>query len=989
MVSPPHFCCYPSPKRNLLILLYCVIRTLTTIPLSILHPYVASASSITPIRSLRGFPSPFQKSGSSVAPARLCISLSFGGKEWEKEDVLSTRKDAKDGQRRIRQGGREGILKPSCVLSPFHRVVSSFQGIKTSIKREDPRQSDNLKWGRTTRARERLVSNNRAREFSILSVPPCSLGLPLSPFASRVVCPRNVSPSSLSYTGASKRNHLRETGGGRRDEETSRTRIRTARKGILLFLYPSGPFVVLQHLTCGSSSLSAFCFTSLSPSSSSLSTSSSVTLSCPLVLSPSPLLHISSSSRLRSSFSSSFPSVWSTASFAIPSSSSSSLPPASPASFDPPQSSSSSSPTESPSLSSPPPGLCGPSQEKGTGASENFRQKGDEQIIEAPPSELPPISWRDISRRIEGPRKPPLMVTTDGDFDPDRPRPPRPLENIVNLDPAATFLVQLPHEVPSPSLSLPSTSRENPNREGGKASASEGSPTVGNDRKTGSALLRNVTGREHTQNGSAYYSLHDEQVHAISRTRGEAEKLLPLSYKLDSPLDEGLCDRVGEESEERKLPGHLTPLDVEGAPGGAWVRGKWMSDEEIDRAIEEGEAKLLPMVGKRFETSFRLRVNTPAEMHEEINKVAEKERLRAQMKEHPHLADEVIDSMDVHQMKDELRLRGYRTGGPIESVRLRLKQAVVEGPRTFQEGTQDDLPSDTLSQSFIQDSQHAYQTYRDALEEISQPVANPEDPAQVVRRWIARTELFKAADDPVGYFHLDMNTSSQHATAQDLAQIQKGMDEREERLSEEEKQEIFQRQRHDLMAETVPKTFQPKDEDVVAEENPTTAKSEWDHLTVEERKRLYLLGNPNSIIDETVHSLAEAFAVPEDFIGDFLCRQGMVDPPIPVDVPLRELADPAAVWNLIEYLQLQDPARIHDMYPMDTIEHIAEDFNCPVQRVLDACDALRIKLPFGVSSRVNVDCYGALTKLLDKMLFPTKTDDPGDEGRRTEEISPD
>lgn len=32
-----------------------------------------------------------------------------------------------------------------------------------------------------------------------------------------------------------------------------------------------------------------------------------------------------------------------------------------------------------------------------------------------------------------------------------------------------------------------------------------------------------------------------------------------------------------------------------------------------------------------------------------------------------------------------------------------------------------------------------------------------------------------------------------------------------------------------------------------------------------------------------------------------------------------------------------------DRYPMDTIEHIAEDFNCPVQQVLDACDALRIK----------------------------------------------
>lgn len=50
---------------------------------------------------------------------------------------------------------------------------------------------------------------------------------------------------------------------------------------------------------------------------------------------------------------------------------------------------------------------------------------------------------------------------------------------------------------------------------------------------------------------------------------------------------------------------------------------------------------------------------------------------------------------------------------------------------------------------------------------------------------------------------------------------------------------------------------------------------------------------------------------------------------------------------------------------------------------------LLCRLPFGVSSRVNVDCYGALTKLLDKMLFPTKDDDPGEEGETTEEISPD
>lgn len=85
---------------------------------------------------------------------------------------------------------------------------------------------------------------------------------------------------------------------------------------------------------------------------------------------------------------------------------------------------------------------------------------------------------------------------------------------------------------------------------------------------------------------------------------------------MKSPSHQGISDREGEDNEERKLPGRLTPLDVEEAPGGAWVRGKWVSDEEIDRAIEEGEAKLLPMVGK-----VNLTRSTPAQVSQTLTHV--------------------------------------------------------------------------------------------------------------------------------------------------------------------------------------------------------------------------------------------------------------------------------------------------------------------------------------------------------------------------------
>ncbi|KFG36662.1 hypothetical protein TGFOU_282150B [Toxoplasma gondii FOU] len=307
-----------------------------------------------------------------------------------------------------------------------------------------------------------------------------------------------------------------------------------------------------------------------------------------------------------------------------------------------------------------------------------------------------------------------------------------------------------------------------------------------------------------------------------------------------------------------------------------------------------------------------------------------------------------------------------------------LKQAVRDGPRSFEEGTQEDLPESPLTRSFIEDSQRAAQTYQDALEEISRPIENPADPAQIVRRWIARTELCNAAEDPVSYFHLDAALSDQRVSAADVAQVEKEMQEEERELTDEEKQELFQQQMRDLMAETVPKTFQPRDDDSIVVDEPVKhAENEWDHLTVEERKRKYLEGNPNGVVTETVQSLAEAFSVPEDFIGDFLCRQG-VQPPVPVDVPLKELTDPAAVWNLVEYLQVQDPAQVHNMYPLDTVEQIAEEFNCSVQYILDACEALKIKLPFGTKSRLNVECYDAVTTLVEKMLFPDKKDGGND-----------
>nr|PUA84011.1 hypothetical protein TGBR9_282150A [Toxoplasma gondii TgCATBr9] len=196
------------------------------------------------------------------------------------------------------------------------------------------------------------------------------------------------------------------------------------------------------------------------------------------------------------------------------------------------------------------------------------------------------------------------QVTPDGTYDPDRPKPEEPFGNLVALDPASSLLLQLPHALPGDALLRLHTERKS--RESGGRLTERGRDTNRgrNDDSDGTATLQTDTTAK----------------------------------------------------EEKAFPEDLTPLDIQEAEGGAWVRGKWMSDEEIDRAIQEGEQRIQPLV---------------EEVQAEIEERERKQEERENAEEHPHFTDEEVDRMDLFEMKNELRLRGYRTAGPVETVRLR------------------------------------------------------------------------------------------------------------------------------------------------------------------------------------------------------------------------------------------------------------------------------------------------------------------------------
>ncbi|ETW41461.1 hypothetical protein PFNF135_04110 [Plasmodium falciparum NF135/5.C10] len=72
------------------------------------------------------------------------------------------------------------------------------------------------------------------------------------------------------------------------------------------------------------------------------------------------------------------------------------------------------------------------------------------------------------------------------------------------------------------------------------------------------------------------------------------------------------------------------------------------------------------------------------------------------------------------------------------------------------------------------------------------------------------------------------------------------------------------------------------------------------------------------------------------------------------------------IVTLIEYANIADPVDIIHYYTPENLFMISEDYNITIDRVIDACTRLNIKLPYGGDTHLNKECFNFLTCYLSK-----------------------
>eukprot|EP00918_Siedleckia_nematoides_P090783 GHVU01199519.1.p4 GENE.GHVU01199519.1~~GHVU01199519.1.p4 ORF type:complete len:106 (+),score=24.88 GHVU01199519.1:2619-2936(+) len=72
------------------------------------------------------------------------------------------------------------------------------------------------------------------------------------------------------------------------------------------------------------------------------------------------------------------------------------------------------------------------------------------------------------------------------------------------------------------------------------------------------------------------------------------------------------------------------------------------------------------------------------------------------------------------------------------------------------------------------------------------------------------------------------------------------------------------------------------------------------------------------------------------------------------------------LWDVLEYLCVFDPKDVQMWYSPETIEMLAEDYDVVTEEVVDVCDSLQIKLPFGKESRLNQECFETVVEELNR-----------------------
>ncbi|KMZ90329.1 hypothetical protein PVMG_01696 [Plasmodium vivax Mauritania I] len=368
---------------------------------------------------------------------------------------------------------------------------------------------------------------------------------------------------------------------------------------------------------------------------------------------------------------------------------------------------------------------------------------------------------------------------------------------------------------------------------------------------------------------------------------------------------------------------------------------------------------------------------------------------------------EDIEEMSEAQVRDELRKRGYPTFGSVKEIKMRLQDVM-----RVRKNHHYDI------RSILKDPErHVLSHIRlDKLKEQLKQFKEHErcgDTESKIKQLDAAMEITSFVNDPVDYLRID--------TTEGFAGLADGQQQMEEAEEAEQTDEDLAKvpivndcniSEQISMAEKLRKSFTLEGDErqpdrvvpLESEDHPASASAEEQTEQTEELHRREVLQFGG--LQETVEEFHRKHSLPLDFIGDFICkvssqstqninryrrrrkdevaslqknqyelmlrgnsinRDFIVYKFVQTNELIRRYLTTKDIVTLIEYSNMADPVDVIHFYSPETIFMLSEEYGITVDRVIDACTRLDIRLPFGGDTRLNAPCFNALTALLARL----------------------
>ncbi|WBY61081.1 hypothetical protein Py17XNL_001401299 [Plasmodium yoelii yoelii] len=350
------------------------------------------------------------------------------------------------------------------------------------------------------------------------------------------------------------------------------------------------------------------------------------------------------------------------------------------------------------------------------------------------------------------------------------------------------------------------------------------------------------------------------------------------------------------------------------------------------------------------------------------------------------ISEEKINEMSELEIKEELKKRGYPTFGSIKEIKMRLLDVMK-----IKENNEYDVrkiiknPEENLLSNIKYDKLKKNIKIYKEMEKYG-------DTESKLKKIDSALEISKFIEDPVDYLRIDAThkfVKMDEETNEDVSKIPIINDVNiDEEIS---------------MAEKLKKNIILDNVDQAPSFVNYTNQNENMNEETEEMYRTNILKHGS--LQETIEEFHIKHNLCLNFIGDFICKFSnahiqninkyryktkeeidnlknnefeylinestlnhdfIVYKFVNKNDLIKNYLTTKNIMTLIEYANISDPVDIIHYYSPETLFMISEEYNIPINKIIDACTSLNIKLPYGGDTHLNKKCFNILTTHLSR-----------------------